>query len=154
MYLNNHYENGAPSGGRIAYVRLFSIIAAFLLLIACINFMNLSTAKASRRIKEVGIKKVIGASRGNLVIQYLSESVILSVMAMLLAIGLVCLALPVFRQITGKELVPEFSAGLLVTVAGIVLITGLISGSYPALYLSGFRPVAILKGKLISTGGE
>jgi putative ABC transport system permease protein len=153
-YLNNHYENGAPTGGRISYVRLFSLIAVFLLLIACINFMNLSTAKASRRIKEVGIKKVIGASRGNLVIQYLSESVILSVMAMLLAIGLVYLVLPVFRQITGKELVPEFSAGLLLTVTGIALITGLISGSYPALYLSGFRPVAILKGKLISTGSE
>jgi putative ABC transport system permease protein len=153
-YLNNHYENGMPTGGRMIYVRLFSIIAAFLLLIACINFMNLSTAKASRRLKEVGIKKVIGASRGNLVIQYLSESVLLSVLALLLAIGLVYLALPVFRQITGKELMPEFSTGLLLAASGITLITGLIAGSYPALYLSGFGPVAVLKGKLSSSGSE
>jgi len=153
-YLNNHYENGRPAGGRIDYVRLFSIIGAFLLLIACVNFMNLSTAKASRRLKEVGIKKVIGASRGNLVIQYLSESVLMAILALLLAVGLVYLSLPVFRQITGKELAPEFSAGLLLTVAGITLLTGLISGSYPALYLSGFKPIAVLKGKLGSSGSE
>jgi putative ABC transport system permease protein len=153
-YLNNHYENGAATGGRIAYVKLFSVIAVFLLLIACINFMNLSTAKASRRLKEVGIKKVIGASRKSLVIQYLSESVLLSVLALLLAIGLVYLALPAFRQITGRALTPEFNVRLLLIVAGITLITGLISGSYPALYLSRFRPVAILKGNLSTKGGE
>lgn len=153
-YLNNHYENGVASGGRIAYLRLFSIIAVFLLVIACINFMNLSTAKASRRLKEVGIKKVIGATRVNLIIQYLCESVSLAVLALLIAIGLVWLALPVFRQITGKELTPQFSAGLLLSVAGITLITGLVAGSYPALYLSGFRPVGILKGKLVTAGWE
>jgi putative ABC transport system permease protein len=153
-YLNNHYENGAPAGGRIAYVRLFFIIAVFLLIIACINFMNLSTAKASRRLKEVGIKKVIGANRGNLVVQYLSESVLLSFLALVIAMGLVWLALPVFREIIGKELVMDFSAQVVLAVAGITLLTGIISGSYPALYLSKFRPVAILKGKLSSTGGE
>jgi ABC-type antimicrobial peptide transport system permease subunit len=153
-YLQNHYENGAPDGGRIEYVKLFSAIAIFILLIACINFMNLSTAKASRRMKEVGIKKVMGASRGALILQYISESMLMALLSLLIAIMLVWLLLPAFREITGKELSIHLNASLFFAVAGVTITTGIISGSYPALYLSGFRPVAVLKGKLDASAGE
>ncbi|HWK07647.1 MAG TPA: ABC transporter permease [Puia sp.] len=153
-YLYNRYEEGAAVGGRIEYVRLFSIIAVFLLLIACINFMNLSTAQASGRIKEVGIRKVIGARRGTLVLQYLGESLLLSVLSLLLAIGLVWLCLPAFKAITGKALHLSVTPGLFLSVAGITLITGLLAGSYPAFYLSGFKPVRVLKGKFTSSASE
>ncbi|MDR3711368.1 MAG: FtsX-like permease family protein [Puia sp.] len=104
-YLHNSYENGKIAGGRIEYVRLFSLIAAFLLVIACINFMNLSTAKASNRMKEVGVRKCIGASRRSLIAQYLGESMLMASLSLLLAIGLVWLLLPAFKEITGKGLV-------------------------------------------------
>ncbi len=153
-YLYGKYENGIQSGGRITYVKLFSIIAIVILIIACINFMNLSTAKASRRMKEVGIKKVSGASRTELVVQYLSESVLMSCLSLILAIGLIFLLLPVFNDITGKQLSVNFSSELILSVFAITLMTGLISGSYPAFYLSGFNPVSVLKGSLKTTGGE
>ncbi len=153
-YLYGTYENGVQSGGRIEYVRLFSIIALFILLIACINFMNLSTAKASRRIKEVGIKKAVGASRTTLVVQYLSESFLMSGLSLLLATVVVGLFLPQFNQITGKQLSLVFSLPLTLSFLGITFFTGLVAGSYPALYLSGFDPVAVLKGKLNSSVGE
>ncbi len=153
-YLYGTYENGVQAGGRIEYVRLFSIIALFILIIACINFMNLSTAKASRRVKEVGIKKAVGASRSTLIVQYLSESFLMSFLSLLTAIVLVGLLLPQFNIITGKQLSLIFSAPLVVSFLGITLLTGLIAGSYPALYLSGFNPVAVLKGKLNSSVGE
>ena len=153
-YLYGNYENGQPAGGRIEYVRLFSIIAGFILLIASINFMNLSTAKASRRIKEVGIKKAIGASRKVLVFQYLSESLLLSLLALLTAILLVILLLPQFNQITGKQLSLNFNVYHIYSLLGIALLTGLVAGSYPALYLSGFNPVTVLKGKLPTSMAE
>ncbi len=153
-YLYGKYENGVQSGGRITYVKLFSVIAIVILIIACINFMNLSTAKASRRMKEVGIKKVSGASRTELVIQYLSESVLMSFFSLIVAIALIFLMLPVFNDITGKDLGMDFDSQLVLSILGITLFTGLISGSYPALYLSGFSPVTVLKGKLKTTGGE
>jgi ABC-type antimicrobial peptide transport system permease subunit len=153
-YLYGKYENGVQSGGRITYVRLFSIIAIVILIIACINFMNLSTAKASRRMKEVGIKKVSGASRTELVVQYLSESVLMSCLSLILAIGLIFLLLPVFNDVTGKQLSMNFSNELILSILAITLLTGLVSGSYPAFYLSGFSPVSVLKGKLKTTGGE
>ncbi|MEO1715187.1 MAG: FtsX-like permease family protein, partial [Bacteroidota bacterium] len=147
-YLYGSYENGMPSGGRIAYVRLFSIIAVFILAIACVNFMNLSTAKASRRLKEIGIKKAIGANRKSLIFQYLEESTLMSFLSLALAILLLLLLLPQFNQITGKQLALRLDSRLILSVLGITLFTGIIAGSYPAFYLSAFQPVAVLKGKL------
>jgi putative ABC transport system permease protein len=153
-YLYNRYENGVQSGGRIEYVRLFSIIAIFILVIACINFMNLATAKASRRIKEVGIRKIIGARRGTLILQYMGESMLMAFVSLLIAAILVSLLLPAFREITGKNLLLNFKPGLILSIVCITLVTGIIAGSYPALYLSGFRPALVLKGKLTSSAGE
>ncbi|MBT30004.1 MAG: transporter permease [Thalassobius sp.] len=145
-YLQGHYENGVQTGGRIIYVRLFSIVALFILAIACINFMNLSTARASRRLKEVGVKKAIGARRFDLINQYMSESVILSVIALLVSILMVSVLLPDFNQITGKQLTLNYDDQLILGLAAISLLTGILAGSYPALYLSRFKPIAVLKG--------
>jgi len=153
-YLYGQFENGVQAGGRISYVRLFTIIALFILVIACINFMNLSTAKASRRIKEVGIKKVVGARRSTLILQYLGESMLLTFLSLILALLLIVLLLPQFNTITGKHINLVFDRGLILSIAGITLITGLVAGSYPALYLSGFKPAAVLKGKLKTSIGE
>lgn len=153
-YLYGKYENGVMTGGRIDYVHLFSLIAIFILVIACINFMNLSTAKASRRMKEVGIKKVMGASRKSLILQYMSESVLLTFLALFLALLGVELFLPQFNLITGKHLALDFNLNMVLTFLVIALFTGLFSGSYPALYLSGFNPAAALKGRLGSTMSE
>ncbi len=150
-YLFGAYENGVQSGGRIEYVKLFSIIAVFILIIACINFMNLSTAKASRRVKEVGVKKAIGADRKSLVFQYLSESMLLTLVSLVAAIILVLLFLPQFNNITGKQLSLSFNLNLLLTITGITFATGLLAGSYPALYLSKFNAAFVLKGGRIST---
>jgi putative ABC transport system permease protein len=153
-YLHGNFVNGKISGGRIEYVRLFSIIAIFILVIACINFMNLSTAKASRRMKEVGIKKVVGASKASLILQYMGESILMAFMALIIAWVLVDLLLPAFRGITGKNLDLQLSAKIIISSISITFITGLIAGSYPAFYLSHFKPVSILKGKLVTSSGE
>ncbi|MFI5162190.1 MAG: ABC transporter permease [Sphingobacteriales bacterium] len=150
-YLLNTFSHGSKVGDKLVYVRLFSIIAAFILVIACINFMNLSTAKASRRMKEVGIKKVVGAERGQLIFQFLSESLMMTVFAVILAVIIAWLLLPQFNQLTGKQLSLNFSFQLIIALLGITLFAGLLSGSYPALYLSKFNPLAILKGKLNSS---
>jgi putative ABC transport system permease protein len=147
-YLYNRYENGIQAGGRIVYVRLFTIIALFILVIACINFMNLSTAKAAHRAKEVGIKKVVGAGRGALILQYLGESLLLAMLSMGAALLIIWMLLPEFNQITGKRLVLQFAPALIGTVLGVAVLTGLAAGSYPAFYLSSFRPVEVLKGNL------
>lgn len=154
-YLYGRFENGIPAGGRIEYVRLFSIIAIFILLIACINFMNLATARASRKAKEVGIKKAVGAHRGSLVKQFLTESLVLSLVAALLSVALVWLLLPAFNTITDKKMVLSFThQPIWLGLLAITLITGLLSGSYPALYLSGFQPAAVLKGEARGSWGE
>jgi len=147
-HLYGRYDNGIQVGGRIEYVRLFSLIAVFVLLIACINFMNLSTARATRRIKEIAMKKVVGVRRESLIFQYLGESVAMAFLALFLAIVLVVLVLPKFNEITGKYIAWNFDLDFGLIVLGLTLVTGLISGSYPALYLSGFNPVNILKGKI------
>ena len=152
-YLYNKYENGVQAGGRIEYIQLFSAIAVFILIIACINFMNLSTAKAARRTKEIGVKKAIGAGRRHLIAQYLEESLLLTFLSGLVALALVWLLLPQFNAVTGKSIVLTLSSDLLLPLLAIVFITGLVAGSYPALYLSGFKPVEILKGKLKSSTG-
>jgi putative ABC transport system permease protein len=152
-YLYGRYQNGALAGGRIEYVTLFSVIAIFILLIACVNFMNLSTAKASTRIKEVGIKKAIGAGRRTLMLQYLGESMLMTILSVMVSILVVDLLLPQFNEITGKNLSLRFDGSLILSIGGICLFTGLIAGSYPALYLSAFSPSRVLKGKLgISAG--
>jgi putative ABC transport system permease protein len=153
-YLYGHYENGVQSGGRIVYVSLFSYVAIFILIIACINFMNLSTAKASRRLKEVGIKKAVGSSRSALVYQFLLEAVIMAFLSLGIASVLVVLLLPAFNHITGKSLSIDFSLNFALLVLATTLLTGLLSGSYPAFYLSGFNPIAILKGKIKNSFGE
>lgn len=158
-YLYGNYKNGVQAGGRIEYIRLFSIIAIFILGIACINFMNLSTAKASRKVKEVGIKKAIGAGRKSLIFQYLGESLLLATLYLFTAIILLVLLLPQFNDITGKQLTLDFNVNLVLSVLSITIFTGLIAGSYPALYLSNFNPATILKGevaigKLSSSMGE
>jgi putative ABC transport system permease protein len=153
-YLYGQYTNGVQSGGRIAYIKLFSVIGVFILIIACINFMNLSTAKASKRAKEVGIKKVIGASRSTLVFQYLGESVLMSLLALIIALVLISTLLPAFNSITGKELALNWNSNLLFYALLITIVTGIIAGSYPALYLSSFKPAPILKGALKTSFGE
>jgi ABC-type antimicrobial peptide transport system permease subunit len=153
-YLQNSFDHGNRIGGRIVNVKLFSIIALFILTIACINFMNLSTAKASRRLKEVGIKKVVGAGKKELVFQFLGESILLTLIAVIISIGLVYLLLPQFNRITGKEISLYPDAELITGLIGIGLFTGFVSGSYPALYLAGFNPIMILKGKMRNSIGE
>nr|WP_295923308.1 ABC transporter permease [uncultured Dyadobacter sp.] len=153
-YLYGKYENGVQAGGRIEYVKLFSAIAVFILLIACINFMNLSTAKASVRVKEVGVKKALGAGRLTLIYQFLGESLLMSFVTVLLAVIIVFLALPRFNLLTGKHLALHLEWPLLATLLVITMLTGLLAGSYPALYLSRFNPAFTLKGKLLSSIGE
>jgi len=153
-YLHGKYENGRQVGGRIEYVRLFSLIAIFILVIACINFMNLSTAKAARRAKEIGIKKVAGAGRATLVFQYIGESMLMVFLSALLALVIVLLLLPQFNSITGKSLAIHWNMGFISSILAITIVTGLIAGSYPAFYLSRFKPVTVLKGKLPASLAE
>lgn len=153
-YLHGDYKNGKITGGRITYVRLFSLIAMFILLIACINFMNLSTANATKKLKEVGVKKTIGADRRTLIFQYLGESMMLSFLSLMIAFGLVYSFLPSFNQITGKELTLAISGISMLSIFAITFFTGLISGSYPAFYLSGFKPAKILKGNIKNSWGD
>ncbi|MEM7375025.1 MAG: FtsX-like permease family protein [Bacteroidota bacterium] len=154
QYLHGTYENGVQLGGRIVYVRLFSIVALFILLIACINFMNLSTAQASTKMKEIGVKKAIGASRRELIWQFLSESMLMAVLSFFLAFCLVLLILPHFNELTDKSIRLVFEPNVLISLAGIVLFTGFVAGSYPAFYLSGFDPISVLKGRRSSSAGE
>lgn len=153
-YLYGNYEEGKQAGGRITNVRLFSVIAILLLIIAAINFMNLSTAKVSGRLKEIGIKKTVGSSRRSLVFQFLGESLFVTALSTVIALVLVALLIPQFNFITGKQLSFHFSANQLSALFLIALITGILSGSYPAFYLSGFKPLETLKGKLQGKGGE
>jgi len=153
-YLHGHYENGKQVGGRIAYVRLFSLIAAFIVIIACINFMNLSTAKATTRIKEVGIKKAIGAGRRTLIVHHLIESTLMALLSLAVALLLVDLLLPAFNELTGKQLALDFTTRFALALLGITAVTGLLAGSYPALYLSGFNPALVLKGRFVSSANE
>ena len=153
-YLQGKYEEGKAAGGRIEYVKLFSLVALFILLIACINFMNLSTARASRRLKEIGVKKAIGARRGTLISQYFTESILLAALSLLIALLVVGLFLPDFNRITEKELSIPINLEFVLSLLGIILVTGLLAGLYPALYLSRFKPVEVIKGKLTASFGD
>lgn len=151
-HLRDNYTNGVQDGGKIGTVRLFAAIAWIILIIACINFMNLATARAGQRAREIGVRKTLGAVRYTLISQFLVETLVMSFLAVLLAVLLVYLSLPYFnilvvKQLTFDPLSPVHLAGLLV----IGILCGLIAGSYPAFYLSSFNPVSVLKGQRTGT---
>jgi predicted permease len=153
-YLYGTFEDGKVVGGRINYVWIFSAIAFFILLIACINFMNLTTARAMNRLKEIGVKKSMGASRGGLFSQFIVESMLLAFIAMILALVLAMILQPFFNQVTLKELNLNLDLPQILMLVLIWAITGLIAGIYPAVYLSKFRPIQILKSNIKGSFGE
>jgi putative ABC transport system permease protein len=147
--LYGDFENGVNTGGFIRYVRMFGILGLVVLIIACINFMNLSTARSEKRAKEVGVRKAVGSDRGQLIRQFLSESLFISILAFLFALGITALALPYFNQLTEKEMSLQIGNPLFwIIMIVFTLLTGLLAGSYPAFYLSSFNPVNTLKGNL------
>lgn len=150
MYLHSRFSStGAIEGGAIEYVRLFSLVAVFILIIACINFMNLTTARSVKRAKEIGIRKVVGAFRSALIRQFIGEAILLAFISMVIALLLVTLLLPAFNHLTQKQIAfPYTNVTFWVSIVGLTLMTGCISGSYPALFLSSFKPVLVLKGTL------
>jgi putative ABC transport system permease protein len=148
-YLYSNFKDGKIVGGQIQYVRLFTVVAVFILLIACINFMNLTTARSVKRAKEIGVRKVVGAFRGALIRQFIGEALMIVIFSFLAALLLVWLVLPFFNGVTRKEILLPFDQPFFWgTVACLTLATGLIAGSYPAFYLSSFNPVGVLKGAL------
>ena len=154
VYLHSFYRDGKLIGGRIEYVRIFTAVAIFILVIACINFMNLATARSSQRAREIGVRKVIGAHRKSLITQFITESVAMSFISFLLALMIVISLLPAFNYLTGKHLTPENLNGpILLGIIGITLMVGILSGSYPALYLSSFKPVAVMRGTFKQPSG-
>lgn len=146
--LYSSFTNGVEdNGGRSTFVKLFGTIAAFILLIACINFMNLSTARSEKRAKEVGIRKVVGANKGSLIGQFIAESIFISLIAAIFALLIVQLSLPAYNHLTDKKLFIHYGSGMTwLAGIGFVLFTGLLAGSYPAFFLSSFQPVKVLKG--------
>ncbi|MDP9081480.1 MAG: ABC transporter permease [Bacteroidota bacterium] len=154
VYLHSTFKEGQPTDGRIEYVHLFSIIAVFILVIACINFMNLTTARSVKRAREIGVRKVVGAVRSVLIQQFVGEAILLTCFAAIMALVMVMLLLPVFNSVTQKQIEFPFSqANFWLGLVGLTFITGLLSGSYPALFLSSFNPVKVLKGAVkLSTG--
>ncbi|GAB3316688.1 ABC transporter permease [Larkinella ripae] len=152
IHLRSDTDDGLEAAGDVRYVYLFSAIGLFILLIACINYMNLATARSALRAKEVGMRKVVGAHRAQLIGQFLSESILLVVFALSLAVGLVILCLPFLNNFTQKALTINqlINPVFLSIVVGITLLTGLVSGSYPAFFLTSFQPVSVLKGKIAS----
>ncbi|WP_234736854.1 ABC transporter permease [Tellurirhabdus bombi] len=148
-YLYSNFKNGALDGGRIEYVRLFVIVAIFILVIACINFMNLATARSVKRAKEVGVRKVVGAMRQTLMGQFIGESLLIAILSLSVALLLVALILPTFNTLTGKALNLELAdPAFWATLLGLTALTGIISGSYPAVFLSSLNPIVVLKGVL------
>ena len=145
--LYNEFKNGKNIGGNIQYVWLFGIIGIFVLMLACINFMNLTTARSEKRAKEVGIRKTVGSLRLQLVKQFFAESYLTVLLAFALSLILVTLLLPLFNDVAGKQIgMPWQSPAFWLFNLVFILVTGLLSGSYPALYLSSFQPLKVLKG--------
>lgn len=155
IHLQTPLQVDLPGHGNRQYVNIFFIVAIFILIVACINFMNLATARSARRAKEVGLRKVVGAGRGQIIRQFLGEAILISFLALLLAVALVWLLLPLFNHLAQKDLSLRLWDGkLALTLVGISLLTGVVAGSYPALFLSSFQPVKVLKGNLRSLGGN
>ena len=150
QYLYGKYENGEPAGGRIDYVYLAVVVAVLILMIACINFINLSTAFASLKIKEIGVKKSFGATKGNLAFQFFSESIILSTIAFIIALGLVALLLQPFNQLTGKQLALDLDPIIIASTLLFIPLIGIIAGLYPAINLSRLGVIQALKSKISS----
>jgi ABC-type antimicrobial peptide transport system permease subunit len=147
LHLYANFVNGVESGGKIEMVKVFILIAIFLLLIACINFMNMSTARSEQRAKEVGIRKVAGALKGSLIMQFIAESILITFIAAVFALVIVELCLPAFNTLTSKNLFIEFgNIYFWLTFIGFIVFTGVLAGSYPAFFLSSFKPVTVLKG--------
>ncbi len=148
-YLYSDWDNGKQTGGRIEYVRIFSIVAVIILVIACINFMNLATARSLRRAREIGVRKVVGAGKRQLIAQFMGESLFVSFLAICLSLLIVALLLPSFNALTEKKLELDFSNPFfLLLLLGLTVVTGIISGSYPALFMSSLKPIIVLKGIL------
>ncbi|HEX7016485.1 MAG TPA: ABC transporter permease [Cyclobacteriaceae bacterium] len=149
--LHSNFENGVEQGGLIDYVQLFTVIAVFIIVIACINFMNLATARSERRAREVGIRKSMGSHRRQLILQFIGESMILAFISFAIAVAAAHLLLPFYNALVGKKLVIDYSSAAFWMISlGTILVTGVLAGSYPAFYLSGFQPVKVLKGKPIT----
>ncbi|RIV17237.1 ABC transporter permease [Fibrisoma montanum] len=149
VHLYTKYENGQAVGGRIEYVRIFALVALFILLIACVNFMNLATARSAMRAKEVGVRKVVGALRSSLIGQFLSEAILTSLLAVVVAILLTTLVLPTFNSVFEKQITLDLNEPILwLSIVVLVVVTGFVAGSYPALFLSSLQPIRILKGTL------
>ncbi len=146
-HLYSEFKDGDSDSGKIRYVRLFGLIGVFVLGLACINFMTLSTARSEKRAREVGIRKTIGSSRRQIIIQFYSESILVAALALVLALGLFLLSLPFFNQLAETQMhIPWSSPLWWLALIGFSIFTGMIAGSYPALYLSSFQPVKVLKG--------
>jgi putative ABC transport system permease protein len=153
--LYDSFENGKEIPGRIKYVNLFSLIAWIILIIACINFMNLSTARSEQRAREVGVRKVLGAGKGKLIGQFIGESLILALISAVIAVAIIYLSLPAFNSLVEKQLSLNLTNPLHIGgILAIAIICGLIAGSYPAFYLSSFNPIMVLKGLKIKTSGS
>lgn len=155
VHLHSNFLADIPGHGSAQNVRIFMVVAVFILVVACLNFMNLATARAARRAKEVGLRKVVGAIRSHLIGQFLAESLTVALLALVFAVGIIWVVLPYFNTLGGKNLTLDFTnyqsvGGLL----GVTIITGLLAGSYPALYLSGFVPAKVLKGNSQTGGGS
>jgi len=155
IHLNSHLDSELEANGDIAYVYLYTIVALFILVIACINFINLSTARSAKRAREVGMRKVMGANRPMLIKQFITESLLFAILSLFLAVLMVYLVLPWFNDFSQKQLSLNFldNQFLLVVIIGITVLTGFVAGSYPAFFLSSFKPVDTLKGD-VSTGGS
>ncbi|HKH61971.1 MAG TPA: ABC transporter permease [Flavitalea sp.] len=148
-YLHSIFKNGYIDGGRIEYVQLFTIVGVFILLIACVNFMNLATARSTKRAKEVGLRKVIGALRSALIGQFIGEALLLTFFAVIIGAVIAALFLPAFNSLTGKQLSMPFTQPVFwASLAALLAITGTVAGSYPALFLSSLKPSRVLKGTL------
>lgn len=155
QYLIGNFENGKPEGGRVAYVKIFSGVAVFILVIACLNFMNLATARSVKRAKEVGVRKAIGSSRTHLIGQFFGESLLLAFIAMAISVLLIFLLLPAFNQFAGKHISNPFgNINTWLVIFGLATLTGLVAGSYPALFMSSMKPVKVLKGVVSFTSGS
>ncbi len=154
IHLHSNIEAEIGANSSISTITIFSAIAAFILLVACINFMNLATARSAGRAQEVGLRKVVGAERRQLIIQFLGETLFMTVLALLLSLAFARLLLPVFKVLSGKELsLPLTSPSLILSLVGITLLVGLVAGSYPALFLSSFQPAKVIRGSLRSGQG-
>lgn len=156
IHLHSKIQDEAEEGGDISIIYIFGAVSAFMLIIACINYMNLATARSANRAKEVGVRKVMGSQRKQLILQFITESVVLTMIALVISIILIYALLPAFNSLANKHLPFAYilQTPVILTLIGIALFSGIVGGSYPAFYLSGFNPVSVLKGKLAARGGS